>query len=463
MANRPIPGPSTPDRDDRLGASSPRFDQELVDLDDSAGFARLLITRTQMVLWTALGAGIVFTLLDLIARPPRVGPFYVKCVGLTLIGTGLAALHGEWALRWPRVVSFGVVLVAYGLTALSGMLSPTREYLTTAFLFVGAALTTAILMPWGWRAQAVTVFAAAALLGTAVVFAGGDLWAFTGDPSAAVVVVFALSVVIAREIERYRVALGRELTGRRRAEREVRELNADLERRVVERTAELHVANSQLRALSARVEAVREEERTRIAREIHDDLGQGLTALKIELDVLPSRVGDAGQPLPSWVPKRLHAMSSLADEMMRSVRRIATDLRPALLDDLGLPAAIEWQAREFEARAGVRCTVTCEPPTLQLDAAHSTAMFRIVQEALTNVARHADAANVRIFLRGSASGAVLHISDDGRGVSEAQIENPASLGLVGIRERAQMLGGDVEFRGQPGRGTTVIVRLPANN
>ncbi|MDT8324730.1 MAG: histidine kinase, partial [Bacteroidota bacterium] len=218
----------------------------------------------------------------------------------------------------------------------------------------------------------------------------------------------------------------------------------------------LQRSQEQFRNLSRHLQSVREEERKGVAREIHDELGQRLTSLKLHLALLqedvPSRNGGTHQ--------RFSAMLDDIDETIQSVKRIISQLRPGLLDDLGLSAAIEWQTEEFQRHSGIRCTLSISPPELSLDADRATAVFRIFQETLTNVARHAGADAVRIELCEDADTVHLTIRDDGRGIRPEEIEHPASFGLVGIRERAQYFDGDVTITGEPGGGTTVSVHIP---
>ncbi|MBI4517329.1 MAG: sensor histidine kinase [Deltaproteobacteria bacterium] len=428
----------------------------------NGALADLLIARTRTILWIALTAGLTFGTLELLLAPQLAAPFFVKCGGIFLTTTTLLALRARWVRRHALAVSLLVVAMAYLMTAISGIVSPSREYQTTAVLFVGAALTTATLLPWGVWLQAASVLYGAVLLGAAVWRADGNLQVLLDDPGAAVAVGFVISLVAARELQCYRLKSLRELAARQQAESEILALNADLERRVATRTEALQAANEQLHALSARLESVREEERTRLAREIHDELGQMLAALKIDLDLLPKRfaatagAGAAEELL--W--QRLSAMSELAQTMIHSVRRIASELRPSLLDDLGLTAAIEWLAREFQARCGVACTFTSPQPEIAVDQVRSTALFRIVQEALTNAARHSSAQRIAIVLRVDGTDLVLEVHDDGRGVSEAESKSPQSLDLFGIRERALLLGGNVLVTGVAGRGTTLCARIP---
>jgi signal transduction histidine kinase len=198
---------------------------------------------------------------------------------------------------------------------------------------------------------------------------------------------------------------------------------------------------------------VREEERTRLARELHDQLGQSLTAIRIDLAGLKTATDRDRQS------QRIDAISSLIDETIRTVRRISTELRPGILDDLGLVAAVEWAAEEFQARAGIACQVSLPHTNPAIDAERATALFRILQETLTNIARHAGATQVTIGLSQESGYAALEVRDNGRGIGENQLSAPGSLGILGMRERALLLGGEF-FIGSPGKGTTVRVRIP---
>jgi signal transduction histidine kinase len=211
----------------------------------------------------------------------------------------------------------------------------------------------------------------------------------------------------------------------------------------------------QMRALAGRVESVREEERTRAAREIHDELGQALTAIRIDFSSLLREL---------TAEQRQHekaaSILNLLDRAIKSVRRISTELRPGILDDLGLPAAIEWAAEEFQSRTGIECGLTLPKIDLRLDPECATALFRIFQETLTNVARHAHATHVDVHLAEGPAGLMLEVRDNGRGATPEQLAAPASLGIRGMRERALLLSGELLVRGRAGHGTIVTVRLP---
>jgi signal transduction histidine kinase len=242
----------------------------------------------------------------------------------------------------------------------------------------------------------------------------------------------------------------------------LQQFNEELERRVADRTAQLERASDELRnsreelrALSLHLQQVREHERTRISREIHDELGQALTALKMDLATHPT--GD-GQDVHSQAMDRAIPM---VDHMIASVRRIATELRPQILDDLGLLPALEWQAQDFGSRTGIACHIRCRGVTTGLDAERSTALFRMVQEMLTNIARHAQATHAQISLRFGRTAVVLDVRDNGRGMRASAPDGAGTgLGLLGMRERAAAFGGTVTIQSKAHRGTHVQVRIP---
>ena len=216
----------------------------------------------------------------------------------------------------------------------------------------------------------------------------------------------------------------------------------------------LRASSEQFRNLAAHLLSVREEERARISREVHDELGQSLTAVKMDLAWLAGRLPRTnGEML-----KRIRSTGQMADSMIQSIRRISTELRPAVLD-LGLAAAVEWQVQEFQARSGVQCTVRLLVREL-VTSNVSTAMFRIFQETLTNVGRHAKATRVEVVLQKQQNRLILLIHDNGRGFDLADPSLFRSLGLLGMRERAAILGGQVNISSAPGSGTTVAAWIP---
>ncbi len=219
---------------------------------------------------------------------------------------------------------------------------------------------------------------------------------------------------------------------------------------------QLQESRTALRLLAARHQDVREHERTRIAREIHDSLGQALTALKLQLSAAQEAAARESPPLGA----RLQETTAMVDDLVKSVRRIATDLRPPILDQLGLPAAVEWLAQDFSRRTRIHCQAVIHPTKNAIGHELATALFRIVQEALTNVLRHAGATRVEIEL-GMKSGCVaLEINDDGTGITEAGTIGPGSLGILGMRERAAALGGVLEVAPRPAGGTRVAAWFP---
>jgi len=222
------------------------------------------------------------------------------------------------------------------------------------------------------------------------------------------------------------------------------------------RVAELKESSMQLQALAANLELAREEERTQIARELHDQMGQALTAMKFDLAWLSERLGKKDTSMA----QKAKTIKEQMDTMIKTVRRIATELRPGMLDDLGLAASIEWQARDFEKRTGIVCEVTFTGEDLPQARAQALALFRIFQEALTNVERHAKANHIEVKLAATPELLTLQIHDDGRGIQEQEIANPLALGLLGMRERTKRLGGNFDIQGVPDDGTIVTVSIP---
>jgi PAS domain S-box-containing protein len=225
----------------------------------------------------------------------------------------------------------------------------------------------------------------------------------------------------------------------------------------------LRNSEEQLRALTAKMRSTREEEGARIAREIHDELGGALTGLKWDLEAIDSRLAQANGAveLPE-VRKRINSMTGLIESTINTVRRISSELRPGVLDDLGLVAAIEWQGQQFQARTGLEVHFETELEMAEVNREGATAVFRIFQEVLTNVLRHSQAKNIYISLLDHDDVIELEVRDDGRGITEREKGNTRSLGLLGMKERALLVGGNVTIRGASGHGTTVTVRVPKN-
>jgi signal transduction histidine kinase len=224
---------------------------------------------------------------------------------------------------------------------------------------------------------------------------------------------------------------------------------------------ELRGSREQLRQLAAHLQSVREEERTRISREIHDGLGQALTGLKMDLSWLIRKRDENHNSLSQdSLREKTKSLLDVVDSIIQTVRTISTELRPGVLDYLGLAAAIEWQVHEFQKRTATECELSLPTEEIPIDATCSTAMFRIFQETLTNIARHAQATKVKINLEEKDNSAILEVADNGRGIRQSNLSDPKSLGLLGIRERALLLGGEVSIRRNDGEGTTVSVRIP---
>ena len=253
-----------------------------------------------------------------------------------------------------------------------------------------------------------------------------------------------------------RIGVGQETTERIRAEEELRRALED-RRRAEER---LRQSYDEMRALSERLRAVREEESKRIARAVHDEVGQLLTALRLEVHWLEWTLLKAAPAVVEEVPEKLRSMSHLLDAATDAVHRIASELRPGVLDKLGLEAAVEWSVDEFERRSRIVCRLCSNLQGVTLDDDRSIALFRILQEALTNVARHSEATEVCIRLTVEHGRVMLTVTDNGRGIPDDKAADAGSMGLLGMRERARSLGGDLGVRRNPGGGTTVEVTLP---
>jgi PAS domain S-box-containing protein len=235
-------------------------------------------------------------------------------------------------------------------------------------------------------------------------------------------------------------------------------INSDITERKQGEEA-LVLQREQLRALAERLQWVREEDRKQVARDLHDQIGQILTAIKMDMTWMTRHLPES----EGTVLARLKESIQLINDGVKSVRKICSGLRPGVLDDLGLAAAIEWQASEFASRNGILCQVSVPPVDLHLDGDRATATFRIFQECMTNVIRHAQAKSVRVDLVQEEENILLVVEDDGIGFSEPDLSNTlGSLGLLGMKERAQFCGGDVQISSSPGKGTTVTVRVPVD-
>jgi len=215
----------------------------------------------------------------------------------------------------------------------------------------------------------------------------------------------------------------------------------------------LRLSREQLREFAARLDEVREEERKRVAREIHDELGQALTILKMDLAWVQGKTQDGTR-------KKIKSMIAEVDQTIERVRQIVTELRPSILDELGLSAAIEWQLAQFQERTRIRGIFESSSETLNLSRDIAAALFRVVQEALTNVMRHAIATVVRIAVKSTRDVLSISIADNGKGITRQQIDDPKSFGLVGMTERVHRVGGQFNIYSSPGRGTRIEISAP---
>lgn len=226
-----------------------------------------------------------------------------------------------------------------------------------------------------------------------------------------------------------------------------------------------HELEGQLRALSSRIEEAREEERSGIAREIHDQLGQALTVMKMDLAWIARRAtepkGIDAAVASGALLEKVTELASMTDAIIGQVRRISSELRPGVLDDLGLVPAMVWKAQDFERRTGITCVVEASSESALASRAEATTLYRVLEEALTNVARHADAKRVDVRLDEAEGELILRVRDDGKGIRAEDVHDRRSLGLLGIRERARRHGGSATFASVAPHGTEVVVRVPA--
>ena len=262
-----------------------------------------------------------------------------------------------------------------------------------------------------------------------------------------------------------------DITERKRTADALAEAKQQLEARVAERTQELQSALTELRELAAHAHAVREDERTRIAREVHDELGSLLVALRMDVNWLGKRLSEqqqrdaeAAQTMRDTMQSKCRNMSRLIEGAVGNVGRIITDLRPSILDHQGLWAALEWQAQEFATGAEMQCEWTMAVSDApELSEPMAIAVFRIFQEMLSNVGRHAEASAIAVSIAANRKGLKLSVSDNGIGASRDALESRTSYGVMGMRERARHFGGDIAITSEAGQGATFLLQLPLKN
>jgi signal transduction histidine kinase len=225
------------------------------------------------------------------------------------------------------------------------------------------------------------------------------------------------------------------------------------------KTRELNRQAEQLSALSAHLETVREDEKVRLARELHDEIGSQLTAVKLDLAWVYERMKDQ----PGAVREKIGEVIKMVQAAVQSQRRIINDLRPSILDDFGIGAAIQWQAREFSTRNKIPCEVILYDDEARLDPAQSVAVYRVLQEALTNISRHANATEVHLSLSRDEDIVAMEIRDNGIGITTEDQIKPGSHGLQGMIERVRQLGGSITIAGEQGKGTAIEIQLPVAN
>jgi signal transduction histidine kinase len=221
---------------------------------------------------------------------------------------------------------------------------------------------------------------------------------------------------------------------------------------------ELQQSYKDIRELASHLQNIREEERIQIARDIHDELGQQLTGLKMDVSWLSSKLGVKDNAIA--IDEKIKGMTELLDEAVRSVRRISANLRPSILDDLGLEAALEWQSQEVQKRFGIEINFDSQFPEIELPVGIATGLFRVYQEALTNAVRHANAHKINSKLLLSGDKIILEINDDGKGMDMKADTTKKSFGLLGIKERVFVMNGKYEIKSEPGKGTFLSVAVP---
>ncbi len=377
-----------------------------------------------------LGSAMAFAAANTVFGLAQSSRMYLLQAGMGVsLGMLLLALRARRAVPWARWIALASVVAACGFGAQMGI--QIADATAVIVLQIALVMGAASIVPWGVWPQAVTVSIVAAGVWWEFSAGTGALAALAPPTTIALVVVFCASVFIAHIV-------------------------ASTHRRAIRRDLELETSQEMLRALSARLVFLQEEERRHIARELHDELGQLLVALRLELN----RVSSGDEPAQRQLRDRLGRAMMVLDETVKAVRNLSRELRPTVLDDMGLAAALDSHAREFCERTGIECELDLGEDDVDLDRDRATALFRIIQEAMTNVAQHSDAKRVVIQIGRDDDRVALTIRDDGCGISDAQRTDPHSLGLIGMHERARNWGGSLEITGDPDNGTCIRVLIP---
>lgn len=263
------------------------------------------------------------------------------------------------------------------------------------------------------------------------------------------------------QILKSKVAVFIDLFRLREALREQTDQLSAANARLRQEAEERQRVTEQLHQLTARLQSAREEERISVARAIHDELGQILTAVGMDLHLLERDLSEPNKPYKTEdFIASIRVTRQLVDDSIEKMREIIRELRPEILDHLGIKEAIEWQAQEFQSRSGIECQCSIMGESFALDRDRSIAVFRVLQEALTNVARHAQATRVEIRLSKQDDQVMLQVCDNGRGIAPAELSNPMSFGILGMRERALAFGGHIDLHSEEGKGTNLIARIP---
>lgn len=423
------------------------------------------------------------TLLDFILSWNGVGGLWVSLqssqvhpvpplssTGFVLFGLALLAMTIEQASAKGTLISgvFGAIMFALGAMGFFAHLvdlRPTEEMGRIMRMAVhspgGFGFLAVGLIAFSWKNEQQKIIGSPrwlpVLIGTGVTTMTFGLWIHLDDQEQSFV---ATAFLIFGLFMASVLAVGAFFMQReRRLLEEIHLSHQGLEREIHERKQveeHLRMSQKELRNLSHRLQTIQEDEKSKIAREVHDELGQVLTVLKMDLACLDAEESQASKAFH----EKIQLMGDRLDQAVQTVQRICLELRPKILEVFGLLEAIEWQTKEFQHRTGIQCDLVMDQSRVELDSEHSIACFRVLQEALTNVARHAKASHVCVSVIMENSCLLLKVQDNGEGIEDNKIYNSHSLGLIGIRERVHHFGGDVSIKGTQGEGTQLSVKIP---